>query len=453
MKLNVGKVLLVLLMLLSICQFVFSKSYYLNSKIGSNANNGSKNASWKTLHQLNNLYLKAGDVVFFAKGSSFKGGFVVNSSGTAHQPITFTTYGTGAAPVFTNPDYNVLNGNVIQVHGNYIVIEGLHFANTASCTYNGPVKAEEYWKNEELRTRIDKKVLLVGAVYQIEKSNYLTIKDCEFEDCPIAVYINGQHNKITNNYFRDCNRFLWDPLWGPIALVIANSYNEVSFNKCSNYKREGGTFGADGGFVEFDSRYYGGSIHHVNIHHNYSTGNEGFIEITNSGSHLNISYNVSDDYQQFIFFWAGDSSRIENNTVIRTRPPNSSVNVVFTFKNSGYIVRNNIFVLGDSMQVFSGGAYDARNFEQLHENNIYYVAGNKTVDPVGKPLGNGEMVADPKLVDWKNNNFHLQEGSPAIDAGQHLGYKQDFDKKPVPTGKKPDIGAFEFASLKRIPEK
>ncbi len=63
------------------------------------------------------------------------------------------------------------------------------------------------------------------------------------------------------------------------------------------------------------------------------------------------------------------------------------------------------------------------------------------------------MVADPKLVDWKNNNFHLQEGNPAIDAGQHLGYKQDFDKKPVPTGKKPDIGAFEFASLKRIPEK
>lgn len=444
MKSTLVKLILILGILVSVGTSGFSRDYYVNSNSGGDANDGSQKAPWKTLKLISTTTFKPGDKVLFAKGSSFSGGFAVNNSGTSQQPITFTTYGSGAAPVFTNPDYNVLNGNVIQVHGKYIIIDDLHFANTASCTYSEPAKAEEYWKNEELRTRIDKKVLSVGAVYQVEQSSYLTIQHCEFEDCPIAVYINGQHNTITNNYFHDCNRILWDPLWGPIALVIANSYNEVSFNKCSNYKREGGTFGADGGFIEFDSRYYGGPIHHVNIHHNYSTGNEGFLEITNSGKHLNISYNVSDDYQQFIFFWAGDSSRIENNTVIRTKPANSSVNVVFTFKNSGYIVRNNIFVLADTVQVFAGGAYDARNFNQLHENNIYYVVDNSTSDPVGKPLGKGEIVADPKLVDWKNNNFHLQANSPAIDAGQSLGYRQDFDKKPVPAGKKPDIGAFEF---------
>jgi hypothetical protein len=433
-----------LIAFLGLLQTGFSRDYYLNSNIGADGSNGSKNSPWKTLEPLSRLVFNGGDKVFFAKGSRFTGGFMVKGSGTKSQPILFTTYGSGAAPVFTNPDYEALNGNVFQVHGNYITINGLHFAHTASCTYNEPVKAEEYWKNEELRTRIDKKVLLVGAVYQVEGASNLTVSGCEFEDCPIAVYINGQQNIVTGNNFHDCNRTLWDLLWGPIALVIANAYNEVSYNRCSNYKREGGTFGADGGFIELDSRYYGGPIHDVNVHHNYSTANEGFMEITNSGSHLNVLYNVSDDFQQFIFFWEGDSSRIENNTVIRTRPSNSSVNVVFTFKHNGFVVRNNIFVLTDSLQVFAGGAYDARNFNQLHENNIYHVAGKSSVDPVGKPLGKGEIIADPKLVNWKGHDFRLLPGSPAIDAGQQLGYKKDFEDKPVPAGAKPDIGAFEF---------
>ena len=168
------------------------------------------------------------------------------------------------------------------------------------------------------------------------------------------------------------------------------------------------------------------------------------MEITNSGKNLNISYNISDDYQQFVLFWSGDSSLIANNTVIRTRPANSGVNVVFTFKNSGYIIKNNIFILSDSLQVFAGGAYDARNFNQLHGNNLYYRISANTYDPVGQPLGEGEIIADPFFRDYEKSDFRLRIHSAAIDAGQDLGFKKDFLHKPVPSGKVVDIGAFEF---------
>jgi len=423
---------------------LFSSEYYLNSNTGSDSNSGSQLSPWKTLFPLQNLSLKSGDNVYFACGSDFSGGIIISSSGSDKLPITFSSYGTGHAPEFTNPDYNNLNGNVFQISGSNIVINGLKFSHTSGCVLKDSVSAEVYWKNEEVRTRIDKKVLLVGAVYQNERASHLTIRNCVFEDCPIAIYLNGQNNLIESNFIHDCNRVLWDPLWGPIAIVIANAHNEISHNRCINYKREGGTFGADGGFIELDSRYYGNDIHDVYVHHNFSQANEGFMEITNSGKNLNISYNVSDDYQQFIFFWDGDSSTIENNTVIRTRPANSGVNVVFTFKNSGYVIRNNIFVLSDSLQVFAGGAYDARNFNQVHENNLYFRPSGNSLDPIGQITGKGEIIANPKFRNSEKSDFRLCCNSPAIDKGQNLGDTSDYLYNPVPSGKMPDIGAFEF---------
>lgn len=423
---------------------VFSSSYYINSNKGSDLNQGSILSSWKTMNPLQNKIFKPGDKIFFARNGEYSGGFTVNGEGTEDEPISICAYGTGTPPVLTNPDYDFLNGNVIQVRAAFVQVEDLKFAHTAACTLIDPVNVEDYWKNKSIRTRIDKKVLLVGAIYQTSEAKSLTVRNCEFEDCPIAIYLNGKDNLVDGNYIHDCNRVLWDPLWGPMAIVIANSNIEISNNKCINYKREGGTFGADGGFIELDSRYSGGDIHDIYIHHNFSQANEGFIEITNSGSNLNISYNISDDYQQFAFFWEGDNSRIENNTIIRTRPANSSVNVVFTFKNDGYIVRNNILVLSDSLQVFAGGAYGVKNFNQLHENNLYFVPSGNNNNPIGQPVGEGEIIGNPLFRNFKKSDFRLQSKSPAIDAGKDLGYKFDFLWKPLPSGKSADIGAFEY---------
>jgi hypothetical protein len=41
--------------------------------------------------------------------------------------------------------------------------------------------------------------------------------------------------------------------------------------------------------------------------------------------------------------------------------------------------------------------------------------------------------------------LHLRPDSPAIQAGIPVaGYKKDVDRNPVPSGKSPDVGAYEF---------
>jgi len=319
---------------------------------------------------------------------------------------------------------------MIQIRGSYIVVDGLYFHDGIPAnSKNG------------LNVRGE-----AGAIFISLVATHNTIKNCEIENCPMGIQVTGQYNLITHNHIHDCNIFLEFPMWGPIGIMVANSNNEISYNRITNYKAVGGAFGADGGAIEIDEQKH--AKNNIYVHHNYSIGNEGFLEITKGSStnNIRVSYNVSDDYQEFIFFWAGTNCIVENNTVLCLKPSNSRVRVVFSFSNQNEVtVRNNIFVLANGLQVFGGDSvYTATKWNQPHYSNLYYVVDGAQPDPCGIQLGKGDIIADPLFIDLQNRDLHLQAGSPAVDAGVNVGQSLDFDNKQVPWGKAPDIGAFEY---------
>ena len=405
--------------------------YYIDSQKGDDANSGrSMRASWRSLQKLQEIPFQPGDQILFAKKSVFQGGILFESSGSAEEPIVIGSYGEGAAPSFSNSDQNELNGNVFQISGSHTVIDGLSFIACA-----------------DANSKSGKEVLEAGAIFTRKGADYITITNCEFIDCPIGVNITGQHSLITRSTFRDCNRFLDAPNWGPLGIVVANAYNEISYNTCSNYVNVGGAYGADGGFIELDDRYFGTQVHDIKIHHNKSFDNMGFLEIeTNvAGDNIDVYYNLSDDHQQFIFYWGGNNSRIENNTVIRSKPSlNGAVNTVFTMRAGNFTVRNNIFVVANGIQVFVTAPYDIGNYDSvIREHNLYYCSDGSTDDPCGKPLGTGEMIADPLFVNSAEGDYRLASGSPAIDSGIPLGYSSDLENVALGEKQVPDMGAYE----------
>lgn len=430
---RISWIILTLFIFLSLNSEMLAKQaeYYFDGFNGSDENPGTKNRPWKSLSKLKALALKPGDAVLFARGSSFHGSVAIKDSGTKDSPILFTHYGKGHLPKFTNSDIRDRNGNVFLIQGSHIILDGLYF-------HNGP----------SVLPGTSGIVRKTGAVFVAIGANHNIIRNCEVYDYPIGFHIYGQHCLITRNYIHDCTGFLQFPHWGPIGIMVATSNNEISYNRIENYVVTGGTWGADGGAIEIDNSKI--PKENIKIHHNHSVGNEGFLEVINpcDVSNIHVHHNISDDYQQFIFFWAGRDSIFENNTVLCRKPRNANLRSVFALSKGAVrsiTIRNNIFAVADGLQVFVGLGYSVKNqdFNPPHSHNLFFSIDGSQKDPCGRPLGPGEIIADPLFVDLEKLDLHLRPASPAIDAGTFIGHTLDFDDNKIPAGKAPDIGAYE----------
>lgn len=427
---------LIVLVISSATMVVSGKGFYVDSQSGLDTNSGSSaSAPWKSLGKAQTATLQAGDTLYFACGSSFTGGIEITASGLPDHPIVLTSFGAGHAPKFSNPHRSILNGNAIRLSGSYLVVDGLYFFDCAAAAGNDSTYTA-VWD--------------VGAVRIMLGANHCTIRNCEFSNCPKGIQSTGEYALITNNYLHSANtRPLSAPGWGPIAIHLGNSHQEVSYNTIKDYYFVGGEFGADGGALELDDGR--NPKKDIYIHHNYSSSNMGFLEVSwfadiakTETYDLRIAYNVSDDYQDFVMLWAPTHETfIENNTIFRRKQiKNAIVPAVFLCDYGGVTIRNNIVVVDSVTQVYTG-----KN-EHFHTNNLYWSADG-SLPNVGATLHPTEKYNTDPLFSEKRKNesdYSLKRKSPAIDAGANLNgkYTLDFLGKPVPKRKSTDIGAFEF---------
>lgn len=414
------------------------RQYYVNSRTSSENGHGSLDDPWRSLAQLANVTFHPGDVIYFAAGSQFDGGFEINQSGTSNAPIVLTRYGKGPTPRFANPHSATLNGNGIRVNGSHVIVDGLCFE---KCPIN-PVETD---------------IHLLGAVFLSTNADHCIVRNCEMTRTPIGITVYGQHNLITKNCIHDNN----SPIqfrWGPIGIVVCASSNEISYNRVVNYCAPSAEYGHDGGAIEINDRAF--TKEEILIHHNLSLRNQGFIEFVGHVTQDNflIHHNVCMDYQSFLGFTGPCTNiRVENNTVVRTlaHRQDDSEDVVFWnyFDNTNISFVNNIFVCDGSRvePVFARGEmqHGYNLFYRTDEGKIRKQANNDAYQRKylggGAHLRTGDKIGNPLFKNFAKGDFRLTSGSPAIGAGTNLGFEIDFDGQPI-SKRAPSIGAFEFKS-------
>ena len=385
--------------------------YYVDAVEGNDENSGlSPKKAWKSLAKVNEMNFRPGDVIQFKKSLSWSGGLVIDESGTEEAPITFTSYGDGEKPAFSNQGDRK---NAVTITGSWIIIDDFL------------VRDAHY------------------AGVQINKgAQHNTVQNCEAVNVGIGFALNGQYNLITHNYAHNLtiirNTEGGDDDYGAVGVWLFNSNNEVSYNRMMDCKAPCYDYEFDGGAVE----WYG-DVDNCYVHHNWATGCEGFFEIGGGSAKQNtIVYNVSINNSGLCWIHLSgkfgstvENLRFENNTVIEMGDNDRSV-IGFSADPAAdaFIFRNNIIYTNRPIANRTGFT---------HDHNIYY---NVTGADVELTFGEGELQTDPKFVDFAQNDFHLQKGSPAIDAGTELGHTTDFDDVALPVGQRPDIGAFEYTA-------
>ena len=426
--------------------------FYIDSDQGKDSNDGrSESTAWETFSRIDKVIFVPGDTLKFKRGSSFNTTLSINDSGEKDKYIVLTSYGSPQehAPTFTNtvfdPDQKIY-GNCIRIKGSFIEIENLYFEHTVA-GLSGNIGLTTMWE--------------LGALCIDKTADHCIVRHNEFYDCGVGVKSNGSHILITQNYIHDCSRVLKEWSWGPLGIWLGGDYQEVCDNRIFNYRATdpkiawgpdsyGG--GADGGAIEIDDGRVAKS--HIEIHHNYTRDNQGFIEVTWTDVVQNpqytgfwIHHNVCDDYQQFISLWCGAGCKIENNTIIRRKQNVCDWGVFnMTQDNSRNYVRNNLVVVENGITIFPGGSQGTAQANSIISHNIFYAAsGDLNMGKEGP--GDHSSSADPLFVNYTDadspDDFTVTASSPAVDQGLDLGYVSDFRNIGIPQGNGADIGAFE----------
>src|SRR5208283_3315503 len=81
----------------------WAATYYVDATNGQDKNAGtSDTTAWNTIAKVNTSIFTPGDQVLFKRGETWRGTMLtIPSSGTSGNPITFSAYGTGAAPIIS----------------------------------------------------------------------------------------------------------------------------------------------------------------------------------------------------------------------------------------------------------------------------------------------------------------------------------------------------------------
>jgi hypothetical protein len=443
-------------------------SYYV-SPSGSDSNPGTIDAPWAT-PGYGSKQLQPGDTLVILGGSyslkTFWDDMITPPSGSAGGWITIKGE-EGNRPVLAGSD-NLFSA--IDISGtSYIQIENLEITSDNGADFregiNGTDGPVEHVVLKDLYIHhIDEGAVDLGDV------NDLQVINCTMSYCGFGCLMGpeGQQGGWRNVTIDGCtlsysgHYYQGGPGPGPydrpdgFGIEPSNGPIEIKNTLCEHNRGDG-----------LDSKSANTYIHECIVANNYADGIKlwrGVSKVENT-----LIYGTGDGIGG-ASPWAGivadsevQGDRFEFiNVTVHDNPSRQAYPVYFQYDSSNQVevlMRNCIVANGYGL-VYFGDTVDL-----TCDHNIFYRVGDDLqVHAEGRDftaaeleagiLGEGNLSRDPMFVSpaWgQTGDYHLQVGSPAIDAGSSQGAPFiDLDGNQRPAGNGYDIGAYEYGSSKPV---
>jgi hypothetical protein len=448
----------------------YLRTFYISNS-GNDGNDGrTPTTAWRTISKVNSYSFLPGDGILFNRGDTWREQ-IVPEQGSSANYITYGAYGTGNKPlilgsVTANTGWTNVGGNIWQNSNSAFTVDvaNLIFNNGAShgvkiMSDTPTLDAQgEFWYDH-----VNHRIRMYSTS---NPATFYSSIECALSND--ALYENHAEYII----FQDLDFRYWG------KCVTQGTGNYVTYRRLSISYIGGADSASNGNPTWYYERFGNGiqiwegrhdvTIEECTIDNVYDAGISpqgyaGGFEVYN----LFIRNNIITNCEYGFEFYERDSSAsahdiyFENNVIAKTgggfghnqRPDGVMGRAVrlasFTASKNNIFIRNNIFYSSTEHLFYTHYLSDLNNIDLDY--NLYYQPAGSGIIATASDQGmsyttlaqwktaTGQEAhavgSNPLFVDVANGDFHLQSGSPAIDAGVDVGL--DYN------GNHPDLGAYE----------
>jgi len=243
-------------------------------------------------------------------------------------------------------------------------------------------------------------------------AHHVRFQNGEIKNASKSGVLLNHGNGLSSDYFEFINMKVHDnglSLYDH-GIYIATSHNLV--DRCEIYNNVGygiHVYNGASGEQASNNILRGNTIH-----------NNALVDVSSAG----------------IILSSGDGNLAINNIIQK-----NSYGIAVSYRATNSKVYNNVLYANTYYGIdVGGGSTDA-----AVKNNIVYQNGYTITDAGSRTIMSNNLTTDPGFVNPSANDFRLQAGSPAIDAGVAVAeVTGDFNDVARPQGPAYDIGAYEF---------
>lgn len=388
-----------------------SRRFWIDSVAGSDSNSGMAPTSpWQTTAKATSFTWLPGDEFNFKAGGTYDG-MTVPASGTAAERIIIQAYGTGDRPLFHDGGTGAQYG--FEIAANYITLIGVRGAQSDFGFYVPGANNNVTLIDCEGDTNAQQGCLVIGDTVSVIGGRY---------------HHNGTLSTHHGIYFgafggAEASAFL--------AQLVEADNNLGAGIQC--FLAAGGTIercrahdnGAQGLIV---SNAVAGST--INVYTNLCYGNLIGLEIEQNpagvvvNTYQNTLRTIASGVALYLDTTAAGSGVVKNNIIDGT---GGAYAAAWGAVAGDIVPHSNILHRNDAGNLVNIGGTD-------YTESAFYTALGGNPDPTYNFIG-----SDPRFLGGVN--FHVIEGSAALNAGDNLGITPDLDGETVDAT--PDLGVFQ----------